>query len=48
MSDPLFLILNTLKTILDRITGIFSFIFVNYFPDTPPQDKTEIGFVGLK
>ena len=47
MSDPLFLILNTLKTILERITGIFSFIFTNYFPDTPPQEKPEIGFKGF-
>ena len=47
MTDPLFIILRTLNIILERITGIFFFIFTNYFPDEPPQDKPEIGFVGM-
>ena len=47
MNDPLFLILKMLNLILSRITGIFSFIFTNYFPENPPKDKPEIGFIGL-
>ena len=47
MTDPLFLILNMLENILKRITNIFSFIFVNYFPDEKPQSKPDIGFAGL-
>lgn len=35
MIDPLFFILKTLNKILERITGIFLFIFENYFPNTP-------------
>ena len=44
MRDPLFLILSMLTRILGRITDIFSFIFLNYFPIEKPQDKPETGF----
>ena len=47
MKDPLFLILSMLTKILSRITDIFSFIFLNYFPIEKPQDKPDIGFTGF-
>ncbi len=46
MIDPLFLILRTLKTLIERMTRIFFLIFTNYFPVTPPEEDPDIGFVG--
>jgi hypothetical protein len=42
--DPLYLILKMLNTILSRIIGIFSLIFLNYFPGTSPQEKPDRDF----
>ena len=47
MTDPLFLILKSLKTLIERITRIFFLIFTNYFPETPPEEDDKPGFVGL-
>ncbi len=47
MTDPLFIILSSLKTMIERITGIFSFIFINYFPDTPPMEDNDMGSVKI-
>ena len=48
MIDPLFLILNTLNLLIRRITRIFSLIFVNYFPETPPVEDNKPGSTGIK
>ena len=47
MIDPLFLVLRMLKTIIERTTRIFSLIFTNYFPDSPPEEEPDQGFVKL-
>lgn len=47
MTDPLFFTLKSLKIILERITSIFSFIFTNYFPEDPPKEESDTGFVDI-
>ncbi len=47
MIDPLFLILRSLKTLIERMTRIFFLIFTNYFPDSPPEEDPDPGFVKL-
>ena len=47
MLDPLFLVLRMLKNIIERMTRIFFLIFTNYFPDTPPEEDSDPGFVKL-
>lgn len=37
MTDPLFLILKSLSLLTEMLSRIFSVIFINYFPDTPPD-----------
>lgn len=41
MTDPLYLILSSLESIIARITSIFSLIFINYFPATPPNESDQ-------
>ena len=44
MTDPMFLILSSLRTLLQRISDIVSFVFTNYFPSAKPEDTNDLGF----
>lgn len=44
MFDLLSIIISTLKGFVQRFTGIFSFIFDNYFPKYGDQSDEEIFF----
>ncbi len=39
MYDPLYVILKSLNSLITRITHIFFLIFLNYFPDTTPDES---------
>ena len=43
MRDPMFLILSTLRTLLQRVSDIVSFVFTNYFPSATPEDTNDLG-----
>lgn len=45
MRDPMFLILKSLNLLLVRLTGIFIFIFSNYFPSPTPDEDENNGFL---
>ena len=47
MRDPMFLILSTLRNLLQRLSSIVSFVFVNYFPSTTPEDTNDLGLKPL-
>ena len=47
MTEPLFIILNTLRTILNRLSNIITFIFENYFPSATPEEPDNLGFKPL-
>jgi hypothetical protein len=44
MRDPLFLILKSLKILLERVGYIVFFIFDNYFPSATPEEPDNLGF----
>ena len=47
MFDPVSVIIFTLKHYIQRFTGIFSFIFVTYFPkyDEEPEETAFVAFL---
>jgi hypothetical protein len=47
MIDTLFIVLESLKLLVDMMSRIFSLIFLNYFPTTPPDDSGKDGFKDL-
>ena len=47
MIDTLFIVLESLKLLVDMMSRIFSLIFLNYFPTTPPDDSDKDGFKDL-
>lgn len=47
MYDPLYLILKSLNMLINRITRIFSLIFLNYFPGTSPDAEDDNKFKNL-
>lgn len=47
MTDPLFLILKTLSSILGRLSRVITFIFTNYFPSATPEEPDNLGFKPL-
>ena len=45
MKDPMYLILKSLNLLLRRLSSIFLFVFINYFPDTTPEESENDGFL---
>ena len=43
MRDPMFIILNMLSSLLERVSSIVSFIFTNYFPSASPEQPDKLG-----
>lgn len=43
MRDPMFIILNMLSSLLERVSTIISFIFTNYFPSASPEEPDKLG-----
>ena len=39
MIDTLFIVLESLKLLIEMMSRIFSVIFINYFPDTAPEES---------
>lgn len=47
MFDPISVIIFTLKNFIQRLAGIFSFIFDAYFPRKNGEEETEDSFTFL-
>ncbi|MBQ7296451.1 MAG: hypothetical protein IJW86_09750 [Clostridia bacterium] len=47
MFDPLSVIIFSLKNFVQRIKGIFSFVFDNYFPDDNEAESEDVVFTFL-
>ena len=48
MRDPMFIILNMLSSLLERVSTIISFVFTNYFPSGSPEEPDKLGVGTIK
>ena len=48
MRDPLYLILKSLRMLLERLSKVVFFVFENYFPSPTPEEPDNNDFISLK